>query len=112
MSNLHDGSEFFNNCTVGITDTKGLASVLTKCAVVHKIVVFILIADVLLAFLLAFEQPAEPIKNAVGRLQLIISLLELAIRMRNAGKGKGADEREAQGHCNEGLHGEAPRASE
>jgi len=112
MTNLHDGSEFLNNCTVWVADTKGLASVLTKCAVVHEVVVLILVADVLLAFLLASEQTAEPIKDAVGRLQLLISLLELAIRMRNAGKSKGADEREAQGHCNEGPHGEVPRASE
>jgi hypothetical protein len=32
--------------------------------------------------------------------------------VRDTGKGKGANKREAQGHCNEGLHGEAPRASE
>jgi hypothetical protein len=109
---LHDGSKFFHNGTVRVADTKVLAKALTKCAIGHEVVVLILIADVLLAFLLAFKYSAEPFEDAVGRLQLIVSLLELAVRMRNAGKSKGADERKTQGHRYEGLHGEAPRASE
>ena len=111
-ADLHNGSEFFHHSAVWVADTKGLAGVLAECAVVHKVVVLVLIANVLLAFLLTFENSAEPVKQATGRLQLAVPLLELTVRMRNAGIGKGANEREAQGHCNEGLHGEAPRASE
>ena len=104
MADLHNGSEFFHHSAVWVADTKDLAEVLSECAVVHKVVVLVLIANVLLAFLLTFENLAEPVKKAVGRLRLIVPLLELTVRMRNAGEGEGANEREAQGHCNEGLH--------
>lgn len=111
-ADLHDGSEFFHNSAVGVADTEGLAGIFSECAVGHEVVVLILIANILLAFLLAFEDSAEPVKNAIGRLHLLVPLLELTVRVWDTGKGKGANKREAQGHCNEGLHGEAPRASE
>jgi hypothetical protein len=66
MKNLHDRSEFFHNGAVGVADTKDLAEVLTECAIVHEVVVLILIADVLLAFLLTFDNSAEPVKKAIG----------------------------------------------
>jgi hypothetical protein len=106
ISNLHDRSEFFHNRAVWIADTKNFAEVVAERAVVHKVIELILVADVLLAF----EQPSEPtgteqIENAIGRLGFIVSLLELAVRVWDTGKGEGAKKREAQGHCYEGLHG-------
>jgi len=90
MADLHNGSKFLRDGAVRIADTKDLTEVLTECAVVHEVVVLILIANVLLAFLLALEHSVEPVKNAIGRLQLIVPLLELTVRMRDAGKSKGA----------------------
>ena len=66
MADLHNGSEFFHHSAVWVADTKGLAGVLAECAVVHEVVVLILIADVLLAFLLTFDNSAEPVKKAIG----------------------------------------------
>ena len=65
MPDLHNGSEIFHDSTVRVADTKALAKVLSKCAVGHEVVIFILVADVLLAFLLTLEQPAEPIEDAI-----------------------------------------------
>jgi hypothetical protein len=108
ISDLHDRSEFFHDRAVRVADTKNFAEVLTECAVVHKVIVLILVADVFLAF----KQSTEPSEDAIGRLGFIVSLLELSVRVWDAGKGEGAEKREAQGHCNEGLHGEAPQAGE
>lgn len=102
MPNLHNRGEFFHNGAVGVADTKDLAKVLTECAVVHEVVVLILVAKILLAF----EKATEPTEDGIGRLRFIVSLLELSVRMRDAGKSEGAKKREAQGHCDEGLHGE------
>ena len=66
MADLHNWSEFFHNCTVGVADTKDLTEVLAECAVVHEVVVLILVANVLLTFSLAFENSAEPVEKAVG----------------------------------------------
>lgn len=90
VADLHNGSEFFNNGTVRVADTKVLAKVLAECAVGNEVVVLILVADILLAFLLAFllalEQSAEPVEDTIGRLRLIVPLLQLTVRMRNAGR--------------------------
>jgi hypothetical protein len=110
IPNLHNRSEIFHDRAVRVADTKIFAEVLAECAVGHKVIVLILVANILL--LLAFEQSSEPTEDAVGRLGLIVSLLELSVRVWDAGKSKGAKKREAQGHCNEGLHGEALQASE
>jgi hypothetical protein len=104
--NLHDRSEFFHNRAVWVADTKNFAEVLAERAVVHKVIVLILVADVLLAFKESTEPTrTEQIENAIGRLGFIVSFLELAVRVWDTGKGEGAKKREAQGHCNEGLHG-------
>jgi len=66
MADSHNGSEFFHNGAVGVADTKSLAGVLTECAVVHEGVEIILIANILLAFLLTFENSTEPVKKAIG----------------------------------------------
>lgn len=102
MPDLHNGSKLCHNRTVRIAHTKDLTEVLAECAVVHEVVVLVLVADILLAF----EQSTEPTEDAIGRLRLVVSLLELSIRMWDAGKSEGAKKREAQGRCNERLHGE------
>ena len=68
MADLHKGSEFFHHGVVGVSDTKDLTEVPTECAIVHEVVILILVANFLLAFLLSFENSTEPVKKTIGRL--------------------------------------------
>jgi hypothetical protein len=108
MVELYDRSEFSDDIAAWVADTKNLAEVLPEGAVVQEVIVLIPVADILLAI----EQPSKPREDSIWRTGLTVSHLELLVRVRDTGKSECAENREAQDHCNEGLHGEAPQASE